>query len=118
MCVCSVFWYGRQVVILFTAHSLPMKVVNKGDPYPQEVAATVSAVMTSALPRLHQRNPYVLAWQSKVGFLPWLGPSTADVLQGLGRQGNQYVFINGVGSLLVVNVMWLFVLAWGTVVCL
>ena len=79
-----------QVVLLFTAHSLPMKVVNKGDQYPQEVAATVQAVMTQGLPK-SQRNPYILAWQSKVGFLPWLGPSTGSVIEGLGRQGHKCV---------------------------
>ncbi len=76
-------------MILFTAHSLPMKVVNKGDPYPAEIAATVSAVMNGGMPA-KCTNPHVLAWQSKVGFLPWLGPSTADVISGLGRQGHKY----------------------------
>lgn len=66
-----------EVVILFSAHSLPMKVsrdervrhltvrvqvVNRGDPYPAEVAATVQAVMDS----LNFSNPYRLVWQSKV----------------------------------------------------
>ena len=75
-----------SVVLLFTAHSLPMKVVNKGDQYPQEVAATVQSVVEA------MGGPnYVLAWQSKVGFLPWLGPSTSDVIKGLGRQGHQNV---------------------------
>ena len=76
-------------MVLFTAHSLPMKVVNKGDPYPAEIAATVSAVMNGGMPA-KCTNPHVLAWQSKVGFLPWLGPSTADVIAGLGRQGHKY----------------------------
>ena len=67
-----------EVVILFSAHSLPMKVslevegvlclslfvqvVNRGDPYPAEVAATVQAVMEA----LNFSNPYRLVWQSKV----------------------------------------------------
>jgi protoporphyrin/coproporphyrin ferrochelatase len=33
-----------NVVLLYSAHSLPMSVVNRGDPYPAEVAATVHAV--------------------------------------------------------------------------
>lgn len=78
-----------QVVLLFTAHSLPMRVVHKGDPYPAEVAATVSSVMNDGLPVKERGNPYVLAWQSKVGFLPWLGPSTAEVIAGLGKQGHK-----------------------------
>ncbi|KAI1095981.1 ferrochelatase-domain-containing protein [Rostrohypoxylon terebratum] len=61
-----------QVVLLFSAHSLPMTVVNRGDPYPAEVAATVYAVMQ----RLKFSNPYRLCWQSQVGPQPWLGPQT------------------------------------------
>jgi len=83
-----------EVVIVFSAHSLPMRVVNRGDPYPQEVAATVQAVMT----RLHQHtvpvaHRYMLAWQSQVGPLPWLGPQTGDVLKSLGKRGVQRVLV-------------------------
>lgn len=72
-----------NVVLLFSAHSLPMSVVNRGDPYPGEVGATVSAVMS----RLGNRNPYRLVWQSQVGPSAWLGPQTIDAIKGLGKQG-------------------------------
>ncbi|KAI0409569.1 hypothetical protein F4802DRAFT_593211 [Xylaria palmicola] len=62
----------NKAVLLFSAHSLPMTVVNRGDPYPAEVAATVYAVMQ----RLKFSNPYRLCWQSQVGPQPWLGPQT------------------------------------------
>ncbi|KAI1195216.1 hypothetical protein F5X97DRAFT_308719 [Nemania serpens] len=66
-----------QVVLLFSAHSLPMTVVNRGDPYPAEVAATVYAVMQ----RLKFSNPYRLCWQSQVGPQPWLGPQTQSSVE-------------------------------------
>ncbi|KAK3990111.1 putative mitochondrial precursor ferrochelatase [Cladorrhinum sp. PSN332] len=66
-----------QVVLLFSAHSLPMSVVNRGDPYPAEVGATVHAVMQ----RLGHSNPYRLCWQSQVGPQPWLGPQTATSVE-------------------------------------
>eukprot|EP00656_Telonema_subtile_P012102 TRINITY_DN16069_c0_g1_i3.p2 TRINITY_DN16069_c0_g1~~TRINITY_DN16069_c0_g1_i3.p2 ORF type:complete len:183 (-),score=50.89 TRINITY_DN16069_c0_g1_i3:284-832(-) len=72
---------------MFSAHSLPMKVVARGDQYAWEVAATVRSVMKS----LDFSNSYTLAWQSKVGFLPWLSPSTSDVIKGYGEQGHKYV---------------------------
>ncbi|KAG1815948.1 uncharacterized protein BJ212DRAFT_1447015 [Suillus subaureus] len=50
-----------DVVILFSAHSLPMSVVNRGDPYVLEVSASVNAVMD----RLGHSNPYRLVWQSQ-----------------------------------------------------
>lgn len=66
-----------KVVLLFSAHSLPMTVVNRGDPYPAEVAATVYAVMQ----RLKFSNPYRLCWQSQVGPQPWLGPQTQSSVE-------------------------------------
>lgn len=65
-----------EVVILFSAHSLPMDIVNRGDSYPAEVAASVYAVME----KLNFSNPYRLVWQLKVGPKPWLGAQTAKVV--------------------------------------
>jgi ferrochelatase len=60
-----------------------MSVVNRGDPYPAEVAATVHAVMA----QLGNRNPYRLCWQSQVGPSAWLGPQTSDCIKGYHKQG-------------------------------
>lgn len=62
----------KEVVILFSAHSIPMDFVNSADTYPAEVAATVHAVMKE----LKFSNPYRLTWQSQVGPKSWLGPKT------------------------------------------
>ena len=78
-----------KVHILFSAHSLPMRVVNRSDPYPQEVGATVARVMD----KLGHSHRYTLAWQSQVGPLPWLGPQTGEVLEGFGAQGHQHVLV-------------------------
>lgn len=72
-----------DVVLLFSAHSLPMSVVNRGDPYPAEVGASVSAIMA----RLGNKNPYRLVWQSQVGPSAWLGPQTSDAIKGYAKQG-------------------------------
>lgn len=74
-----------DVVLLFSAHSLPMSVVNRGDPYVQEVSASVAAVMQ----RLGHSNPYRLVWQSQVGPSAWMGPQTSDALKGLARLGKK-----------------------------
>jgi len=78
-----------DVVIIFSAHSLPMSVVNRGDPYPQEVAATVQRVMEM----LGFSHTYRLCWQSKVGPLPWLGPQTDDAIKGLAENGNKNLLL-------------------------
>lgn len=72
-----------QVILLFSAHSLPMSVVNRGDTYPSEVAATVHAVMK----RLNHSNPYRLVWQSQVGPSAWLGPQTSDAVKEYAKKG-------------------------------
>ena len=73
------------VVLLYSAHSLPMSVVNRGDPYPSEVAATVWAVQQ----RLGFRNPYRLVWQSQVGPSAWLGAQTSDTVENLVKKGQK-----------------------------
>ena len=74
----------KDVVILFSAHSLPMSVVNRGDTYPAEVAATVYAVMQ----RLGFSNPYRLCWQSQVGPSAWLGAQTSDTVREYFNRGH------------------------------
>ncbi|CAH0731109.1 unnamed protein product, partial [Brenthis ino] len=79
----------NQVLILFTAHSLPLKAVSRGDTYPHEVAASVSATMS----QLSLPNPHRLVWQSKVGPLPWLQPYTDDAIKAYAKQGCKYIIL-------------------------
>ncbi|KAG8233512.1 hypothetical protein J437_LFUL011673 [Ladona fulva] len=79
----------HDVIILFSAHSLPLKAVNRGDTYPSEVGATVHAVMQE----LSFSYPYSLVWQSKVGPLPWLGPFTDDAIKGYVKQGKKHFIL-------------------------
>ncbi|TDL22638.1 ferrochelatase [Rickenella mellea] len=78
-----------DAVLLFSAHSLPMSVVNRGDPYILEVSASVSAVMQ----RLGNKNPYRLVWQSQVGPSAWMGMQTSEALKGLARLGRKEVVL-------------------------
>jgi protoporphyrin/coproporphyrin ferrochelatase len=71
-----------QVLLLFSAHSLPLDVIDRGDAYPQEIGASVQAVVE----RLGRPNPYLLAYQSEVGPVRWLGPSTEKVIRRLGAR--------------------------------
>jgi len=78
-----------ETVLLFSAHSLPMSVVNRGDPYVLEVSASVAAVMQ----RLNHSNPYRLVWQSQVGPSAWMGMQTGDAIKGLARLGKKQVIL-------------------------
>lgn len=70
--------------VLFNAHGLPMRVVRAGDPYPEEVRATVAAV--ASLLGL-DRASWSLSFQSRVGFMEWLRPYTEDEIPRLASAG-------------------------------
>ena len=78
-----------QVLILFSAHSLPLDVIDRGDAYPQEIGASVQAVVE----RLDRPNPYLLAFQSEVGPVRWLGPHTEQVIRRLGARGQKHLLV-------------------------
>ncbi|WP_333587224.1 ferrochelatase [Phenylobacterium sp.] len=60
------------VRLLFSAHGLPEKVVKDGDPYQAQVEATAAAVAA----RLPELADWQVCYQSRVGPLAWIGPST------------------------------------------
>jgi ferrochelatase len=66
--------------VLFTAHSLPQRIIDAGDPYPQELHATASAVAQQL--NLSEGADWGIAWQS-AGRTPepWIGPDILAVLQ-------------------------------------
>jgi ferrochelatase len=78
-----------DVQILFSAHSIPESYVRGGDPYLDQTRETVEAIAE----RLGRGNPYQLAFQSKIGPVKWLGPSTSDVIVRLGREGVDQVLV-------------------------
>jgi len=78
-----------KVVLLFSAHSLPMRFIDRGDPYPQEIGASVHRVME----RIGFSHPYLLAYQSKVGPVRWLAPSTPWVIERLAARGHQHLLV-------------------------
>ena len=78
-----------DAVILFSAHSLPLSIINRGDPYPQEIGASVQGVIR----RLGSANRYLLSYQSEVGPVRWQGPSTESVIRLLGARGEKNVVV-------------------------
>ena len=78
-----------RVHILFSAHSIPESYVRSGDPYLDQTRETVELIAD----RLERKNPYQLAFQSKIGPIKWLGPSTNDVIVRLGRQGVDEILV-------------------------
>jgi ferrochelatase len=73
----------KEVHLLFSAHGVPVSVIESGDPYEQQVHATVTAAMKV----LEFSNPHHISYQSKVGRAEWLEPSTVDKVAELGKHG-------------------------------
>ena len=72
-----------RVQVVFTAHSLPMRIIEAGDPYPQELRSTAEAVAAEV--GLSDERDWMIAWQS-AGRTPepWIGPDILDVIDELG----------------------------------
>lgn len=71
--------------VLFTAHSLPQRIIDAGDPYPAELRST--AVAVAAKLGLQENTQWSIAWQS-AGRTPepWIGPDILDVIDALAAQ--------------------------------
>ena len=73
---------GRPVRVLFSAHGIPEKLVAAGDPYQAQVEATVAAVVARM-----GLTDWAICYQSRVGPLKWLGPSTPQAIEQAGQDG-------------------------------
>jgi len=78
---------GGRVRVLFTAHSLPQRIIDAGDPYPDELRATAEAVATRV--GLVEGDDWQIAWQS-AGRTPepWIGPDILEVIDSLGSDND------------------------------
>jgi protoporphyrin/coproporphyrin ferrochelatase len=79
--------------IVFTAHSLPVKVVESGDPYAEEIAATARAVAERAGVTRFERA-YQSAGRTPE---PWIGPDLGSVIEQLSRGGTRKVLVVPIG---------------------
>lgn len=77
----------EPVRVLFSAHGIPEKLISgKGDPYQEQVETSVAAVI-SALEAGGDPVDHVLCYQSRVGPMKWLGPSTPEAIEQAAADG-------------------------------
>lgn len=81
---------GGQPRILFSAHGLPEKFIQSGDPYQKQVEKTVAAI-TQILSV--ENLDYAICYQSKVGRLKWIGPSTEEEIIRAGKDSVPVVVV-------------------------
>jgi protoporphyrin/coproporphyrin ferrochelatase len=74
--------------VLLSAHSLPMRLIDEGDPYLEQVRATAAA-LAGRLPGTRCE----LAFQSRTGPVRWLGPAVPEVLRRLAAGGTRKILV-------------------------
>lgn len=79
----------ERAEIVFSAHSVPMSVIEKGDPYQRQIEETVRLLMH----RGGWSNPHRLCYQSKVGASRWLQPSLHQTLKVLSAENAREVCV-------------------------
>jgi ferrochelatase len=78
-----------EATLVFSAHSVPVSVIERGDPYQKHIEETVRLVME----RGGWSNPHRLCYQSKVGASKWLQPSLRNTIRELGEGGVKQVCV-------------------------
>lgn len=82
--------HDRPPRVLFSAHGLPKKIVDQGDPYQWQVEQSVAAVLR----RLGEVNlDWQICYQSRVGPLEWIGPATDSAIEKAAREGRPIVVV-------------------------
>lgn len=81
---------GVSYRVLFSAHGLPKSVIERGDPYQEQVERTVAA----AVARLAQEGlDYSICYQSRVGPMAWIGPSTEEEIRRAGSENKGVIVV-------------------------
>ena len=83
----------EDVPVIFTAHSLPERILEWGDPYPFQLLATTESLKDRLGPR-----PYEFAYQSAaISTEPWLGPDASEVMEEYTAEGKRHMLICPIG---------------------
>jgi len=80
----------NNFILIFSAHGLPEKNIKNGDPYQWQVEQSVNEIVKS----LGYNNlDWILSYQSRVGPLKWIGPSTDNVIIENSKIGKNIVLV-------------------------
>jgi ferrochelatase len=90
----SHFEQPERAHLVFSAHGLPVSLIERGDPYQRQVEATVRLVLERGAQAV-ARWPveHTLCYQSKVGRRAWLEPSLTATIAALAREGKKHLLV-------------------------
>ncbi|HEX6922368.1 MAG TPA: ferrochelatase [Bacillales bacterium] len=79
----------EKTVVIFSAHSLPEKIIQEGDPYPDQLQKTADLIAETA-----GVKHYTIGWQSEGNTPdPWIGPDVQDLTRDLFEQEGYTSFV-------------------------
>jgi protoporphyrin/coproporphyrin ferrochelatase len=81
---------AEDILILFSAHGLPEKYVERGDPYEQQIRVSVKLIMQHENLKMIRHK---ISYQSKVGPVKWLEPNTEDTIIELAKCGEKNLIV-------------------------
>jgi protoporphyrin/coproporphyrin ferrochelatase len=80
----------EDILILFSAHGLPEKYVERGDPYEQQIKSSVALIMQHEKLKIIRHK---ISYQSKVGPVKWLEPNTEHTIIELAERGEKNLIV-------------------------
>ena len=80
----------KNFKLIFSAHGLPEKNIKKGDPYQWQVEQSVQKIVENLN---IENSDWILSYQSRVGPLKWIGPSTEDIIVENSKLGKHIVLV-------------------------
>ena len=75
--------------LLFSAHGLPESIIARGDPYQEQVESGVAKIMAA----LGNPIEHSICYQSRVGPMKWIGPSTDASIEKAGKEGKSIILV-------------------------
>jgi len=82
------FTESSRIHLVFSAHGLPMSLVERGDPYPKQIGETVRLISELGRKQFPEwPRTHLLCYQSRVGPAKWLQPSLTGTIERLGHEG-------------------------------
>ena len=79
--------------ILFSAHGLPKREIERGDPYQWQVERTAGAIAAAVTQELGREPEWKISYQSRVGPLEWIGPYTDAEIEQAGQENRPLVVV-------------------------
>jgi ferrochelatase len=84
---------AKDFILIVSAHGLPQKLIEKGDPYKKHIETNYSLIIKKLKEENYHFKDTILAYQSKVGRAKWLEPNLTDVIKEIATKNEKKILI-------------------------